>query len=91
MMNTINSVLLEHYKKNPGGIFCRFIKDNSEEDISYRDLIEMSLGYASYFKNINIKKGDAVIIILKHSPHLFYSFAGAMMIGAMHCGQSLSV
>src|SRR3989338_3365364 len=82
-MATLVSVLREHCITHPNKIFCRFIARDKEECISYKMLIENSAGYAHHYKCKGLKKCDSVIIILKHSPHLFYSFIGAMMIGAI--------
>lgn len=82
-MPTLISVLKEHYTKVPDRLFCRFIADGNAEDIAYRKLIENSASYAFHYKNNGVAKGDSVIIILKHTPHLFYSFIGAMMIGSI--------
>ncbi len=82
-MPTLISVLKEHYSQAPNKLFCRFIAEGNAEDISYSKLIENSSNYALHYKNNGVAKGDSVIIILKHTPHLFYSFVGAMMIGAI--------
>ncbi len=82
-MDTIVSVLREHYTKDPNWIFCKFIAKDNLEEISYRKLIENASSYALHYKNCGVSKGDCVLIILKHSPHLFYSFIGAMMVGAI--------
>lgn len=82
-MRTLTSVLREHYINNQSRLFCRFISSSASKDITYKELVENSAGYALHFKNSKVSKGDSVIIILKHSPHLFYSFIGAIMIGAI--------
>lgn len=82
-METLISVLKKNYSSDPNKLFCRFISGNNSRDITYKELIENSAGYALHFKNSKVSKGDSVIIILKHSPHLFYSFVGAMMVGAV--------
>ena len=82
-MKTIVSILKEHFDNAPNKIFCRFVAEENIEDISYKKLVEKSFGYAEHFKNKNISKGYPVIIMLRHSPDLFYSFLGAMFIGAI--------
>ncbi len=81
IIRTINQILKEIYENEPNRIFCRFIKENKTEDITYKKLIEESFRYASHYKKLGLKKGDIVLVILKHSPHLFYSFIGAMLGG----------
>ncbi len=82
-MNTLVSVLEENYAKDPNRLFCKFIVGETTEEISCKKLFENSLNYASHYSKNGVGKGDSVIIILRHSPHLFYSFIGAMMIGAI--------
>jgi len=82
-MPTLVSVLGEHYRKEADKLFCRFIAEETIEDVSYKKLIDNSVKYASHYKNKNISENDSIIIILRHSPHIFYSFIGAMMIGAI--------
>lgn len=82
-MRTLISVLKEQYEKYPTKLFCRFILAEAIEDITYKKLIENSANYAVHYRDKAVLKGDSVIIILKHSPHLFYSFIGAVMIGAI--------
>lgn len=82
-METLLSVLKENYSSDPDKLFCKFIFGNASKNITYKDLVENSAGYALHFRNSKVSKGDSVIIILKHSPHLFYSFIGAMMTGAV--------
>lgn len=82
-MATLISVLKEHYTRAPDKLFCRLIAEGNAEEITYKKLIENSASYAFHYKNNGVAKGDSVIIILKHTQHLFYSFIGAMMIGAI--------
>lgn len=82
-MKTILSILKRHFDDAPDKIFCRFAVDGNIENISYKKLVEKSFSYAEHFKNKGVSKGEPVIIMLRHSPHLFYSFLGAMAIGAI--------
>lgn len=82
-METLLSVLKRNYSSDPDKLFCRFILGSEPKEITYKELVENSAGYALHFRNCKVSKGDSVIIILKHSPHLFYSFIGAMMVGAV--------
>src|SRR3989344_4907061 len=82
-MASLVSSLKDKYEKNPGKVFCKFIAGNVDEEITYQSLLEKSAMYAVHFKMRNVTKGSPVLIVLKHSPHLFYSFIGAMMVGAI--------
>src|SRR3989338_1380428 len=82
-MKTLLEVLKRHHKNAPQEIFCRFVTGNNIEDISYGKLVQESAKYSLHYRKNGVASGDPVLIILKHSPHLFYSFIGAMMAGAI--------
>ncbi|HET9393792.1 MAG TPA: AMP-binding protein [Candidatus Rubrimentiphilum sp.] len=53
------------------------------EKISFGELMERSLAYANRYRSLGVNRGDVVIIILQHTPHLFYSYLGAILAGAI--------
>ena len=83
MEETIVSIIKDHYETSRSKIFCKFIKEGKYSNITYENLVANSNNYAAHFIDAGIKKGDVVLIILKHCPDLFYSFIGSMMIGAI--------
>ena len=79
MGKTIISVLRENYINYPDRVFCRLVKGDKLENITYKILVENSFSYTAHYRNASLKEGDTVIIILKHSPELIYSFIGAIL------------
>ena len=81
MALNIISIIKKNYTQKE--LFCRFIQGGERADISYKELLQRSFDYKYYFKKVGVKKGDVVLIILKHSPNLLYSFVGAMLNGSI--------
>jgi len=65
-------------EKKPERTFSTFLSRGSVEPITFEQLYRRSLAYARYYSAFGINRGDVVLIILQHTPHLFYSFLGAM-------------
>jgi fatty-acyl-CoA synthase len=63
--------------------FCTFLKNNREERITFVELLTRSASYAARYRELGVRPGDLVIIILQHTPHMFYSHIGAMLAGAV--------
>lgn len=63
--------------------FCRFVSPEDVQEISYRQLLDRSLGYAQTYRELGVGAGDVVFVILRHTPHLFYAFLGAVLAGAI--------
>jgi acyl-CoA synthetase (AMP-forming)/AMP-acid ligase II len=70
-------------RTKPEGIFCTFVSGGKSEQITFGRLFERSCAYARFYAEKGVKRGDLVIIILQHSPHLFYSYLGALVAGAI--------
>jgi len=83
LMKTIASRLEYFAQHQPQAIFCRFLSGKTAETITFAQLYERSLAYAAYFTDRGVVRGDVVLIILKHTPHLFYSQLGAILAGAI--------
>ena len=73
----------------PGGaaqdreVFCHFIQAGGKTIISRGDLRRGAERYANLFRQNGVAPGEVVLIILRHSPDLLYSFLGAMLAGAI--------
>ena len=52
-----------------------------ESDITYGELFENVNRAGNALKNLNIEKGDRVVIVIKDSPEFFYVFWGAIKAG----------
>jgi fatty-acyl-CoA synthase len=64
-------------------VFCTFVTAGKSESITFGQLFERSCAYARFYGERGVKRGDLVIVILQHSPHLFYSYLGALIAGAI--------
>lgn len=73
----------EHAQRAPDSAFCTLITGGSVEDICFGQLYRRGLAYAGAFERRGVGKGDIVPIILRHGPHLFYAFLGALLAGAV--------
>ncbi|HTU68854.1 MAG TPA: AMP-binding protein [Candidatus Baltobacteraceae bacterium] len=63
--------------------FCTFLSRGKDEAITYGELYDRSCAYARFLSGHGVAPGAVVLIILRHSPHLFYSFFGAVLAGAI--------
>jgi acyl-CoA synthetase (AMP-forming)/AMP-acid ligase II len=81
--NTVSNRLRQIAASRPGSLFCTFIKGAYREEITFAQLFERSVGYARYYERLGIKPRDLIVVILQHTPHLFYSQIGAMLAGAI--------
>jgi fatty-acyl-CoA synthase len=70
-------------KSKPHETFCTFLSEGRAENITFLELYERSFRYAQHYARLGVRPGDVIIIILKHTPHLFYGFLGAMLAGAV--------
>jgi fatty-acyl-CoA synthase len=82
-MRSITRELLRHARERPDAVFCTFLRAGRPEQITFATLYQRSCSYATRYQELGIGPGDLVLIILQHSPHLFYSFIGAMLAGAV--------
>jgi fatty-acyl-CoA synthase len=64
-------------------VFCHFAQGGNETAITYGDLRRESARQASFFQQRGVQPGEVILIVLRHSPELFYSFLGAMLAGAI--------
>jgi fatty-acyl-CoA synthase len=64
-------------------VFCHFIHAGRETAISRGDLRRGAERYANLFHRSGVAPGEVVLIILRHSPDLLYSFLGALLTGAI--------
>lgn len=63
--------------------FCHFRSNGHYEDITFLQLHENSLRYRRRYRSSGLQRGDVVVIMLRHSPNLFYSYLGAILAGAV--------
>lgn len=82
-MTTISERLQHWASVQPEKPFCEFIAGPVTETISFAELYRRSSAYARRYAELQIRPGDVVVIILNHTPHLFYSYLGAILAGAI--------
>lgn len=68
---------------NGNDIFSTFLGGAHIEQISFVQLDRRSRSYARTYAELGVKAGDLIIIILQHTPHLYYSYLGAILAGAI--------
>lgn len=57
--------------------------DNDSKKYTFADLSILSNKFANVLKNLGVKKGDRVFILLPRIPELYYSFIGILKTGAI--------
>jgi fatty-acyl-CoA synthase len=72
-----------HCADRPHDIFCHFWRGQIREHISFHKLRCEAAAYANLYRHSGLKAGDVVLVMLQHSPELYYSFAGAMLCGCI--------
>jgi len=83
-MKTFPQKLLQIYEETPEAVTIRLLFNQlPEKNITYRDLIQGSIGYTHALKNAGIHPGEVVILILEHGEDLVYSFFGAILHGSI--------
>ena len=81
--HTVTARLASHAAEQPEKTFCTFVSGKTEQAITFAQLYARSLAYAAVYREKGIAPGDLILIVLQHSPDLFYSFLGAMLAGAV--------
>lgn len=72
-----------HGVARPSEIFCTFLSNGTEQELTFGDLYRGGCAYARELQQRGVSRGDVIPVILQHTPHLFYSFLGAMLAGAV--------
>lgn len=80
---TLSSRLHEHARLRASAPFCTFLKGGSVTNITFGELFDRSASYAQAYRELGVVSGDIVIVILQHTPDLFYSYLGAILAGAI--------
>ena len=83
-MLTLPQSLRASYEQTPDRLALRLLFAKQPDiEISYRDLIEKSAGFAQRYAEAGVRPGEIVIIILQHGEALIYAFWGAVLHGAL--------
>jgi fatty-acyl-CoA synthase len=79
--NRFQQALLKHFKADPAAVFCRQVGSDGETAISWRELEVSCGGFQEAYKRAGVAPGGQVLIFLRHTPHLYGAFFGAMLSG----------
>jgi len=81
---TLAHQLWRNYAEAPDkNILYLLYNRQPDQSITYRDLVQGSLGYAKALDKAGIRPGEVVILILQHGAPLIYAFFGAILHGAI--------
>lgn len=80
---TVPARLRELAQRTPEALFCSFISGGNVEPITFEQLYARSCAYARKYIELGVRPDDLILIVLKHTPHLFYTYVGAMIAGAI--------
>jgi acyl-CoA synthetase (AMP-forming)/AMP-acid ligase II len=83
VMDTLPERLRFLARSQADATFCTFLSAGREERITFGELYRRSCAYAQAYRELGVREDDLIIIILQHSPHLFYSYVGAILAGAV--------
>jgi len=72
---------LRERASDPADVFCRVVAQGQETSFTSRETLGRSSAYANLYRDAGIDPGSPVVIILKHSPELYFAFLGAMLAG----------
>jgi fatty-acyl-CoA synthase len=82
-MNTLVTRFAALVEANGNDLFSTFLHGAQIEQITFAQLDRCSRSYARTYAELGVESGDLIIIILQHTPHLFYSYLGAILAGAI--------
>lgn len=84
-MKTLRTLLDARHRDAaaPDAVFCHFLRAGQETIIRRGELWREAARHADLLHHRGVQPGEVVVIILPHSPELFYSFLGAMLAGAI--------
>lgn len=60
-----------------------YVDENREEKYSYADMKKSTNKAANTLKGLGVKKGDRVVVFMSRSPELYFTFLGALKLGAI--------
>lgn len=83
-MKTIASYLTNAHQEIPDQIAIHLLQNRMpDQAISYRQLLQGSLGFSHALQKAGVRPGEVVLLILKHGADLIHSFFGAILQAAI--------
>lgn len=76
--------IIRSYQEVPDELAVTLMFSNAAEiNLTYRQLVDQSLGYAQLLADARVLPGEVVILILQHGQDLITAFFGAILHGAI--------
>jgi len=83
-MDTFAQRLYRHYQENPDRVALVFQQAGQPDlPLTYADLLQGAHAWAKALERRGLQPGEVVILILRHSLDLVYSYFGAVLYGAV--------
>ncbi|MCS1350114.1 acetate--CoA ligase [Mechercharimyces sp. CAU 1602] len=83
-VNAAYEAIDRHVDEGRGGqIALRYLDDKRDETYTFSQMKEQSDRAGSVFRRHGIKKGDRLFIFMPRTPELYFSFLGALKLGAI--------
>ena len=80
---TIHSRLLEHALARPDDVAFRVFVGDHATTITWEGLLRQAASYADWLRSEGVRRGDVVVLCLRHCPSMYAAFLGAMVAGAI--------
>lgn len=81
-MSAFLARLDRHVRETPDRPFCHFVTSREEQTFTWRDFGANTASYADHLARLVADPSRQVVLIfLKHTPHLYWAFFGAMRGG----------
>ena len=80
-MNRFHQALLEHFTTDSAAVFCHQVGSEGDVAISWGDLEASCGAFQNAYRRAGVATGGQVLIFLRHTPHLYGAFFGAMLGG----------
>lgn len=82
-MTTLFDTLWQSYQKYPGKVAIILQSQESDIEVTYRELLNSAVEYTLAFEEAGIQPGEPVVLLLQHGRSLIDSFFGAILHGAI--------
>ncbi|MBQ3864717.1 MAG: AMP-binding protein [Clostridia bacterium] len=77
-------VVDEYARLTPDALAMRWVSAEGEKiDFTFRDMSEMSNRCANFYRELGVRKGDRVLLVLKRGYQFWYAFLGLHKVGAI--------
>lgn len=81
--STLGQVVEALALAQPSRVFCHFASHGFYEEITFLELWNKSVECKQRYGSLGVQPGNVVVVMLRHSPNLIYSYLGAILAGAV--------